>query len=535
MGGDLTGEGDLIKDVLSVGGSTAIGGCGGFVIGKDGKITFSVALKGELSGELGVTIQKLLSLKGRVAVGGGAAGKITVDCGIDASENWGNLKMATSGLKKCLNADRPYKLGVEVSGSGAVEVGAGVKGTTEGGAGISGGLAAVGTVAFKGSVESGVSTGGLKSVIKSLSPSKFFAAGGWTGAGSWSIDVTMGAQASVGLKAAKEGQGIKVGGKATATATCLSYCSGTLQVENVKSWLAGRPVSLSGSCRGGIIDVISKCAKTSAVKPAEPPVVEPVDPVEPVEPVQPVQPIPPVVTPVRPIIRPGPPGACLGKMNPNVMAALECTATGWGKSVCTRLVKERERGARYRDLDDMTKVVRKAFGADVEKCAIKKGRTFMNWAWPAARCEKGRGQPSCKKPVVHLCQNQMSRAAQSCTAPRPLTIRPSGGGQTGAGTKTTEEPPGTPSGTESGGTESGGATETAGEIGYLTGDGIYMRKEPSKTAGIHVMLFKRPCKEFKVLEKSVTGGGLTWTKIEWQGKVGYIAAQHVALGSCPAR
>ncbi|MBI3074010.1 MAG: hypothetical protein HYY84_18025 [Deltaproteobacteria bacterium] len=518
---DGSADSEVIKDVLSLSGAVGAGQCGSFSVGVDGKVTFGVGLKRSVSGGVGLTIAKVLGASGQVSVEGSINGKITVDCGIKADEDWSTVKMATVGLKKCLKADRPYTLGIEVSASGTVE---GVAGPTleAGKASISGSLGKVAGVTFKASLASGVSKKGLKTLLKSLDPEKFLGAGGWSGAGAWTIDLMYGSKASGGIGEDEKGAGFRLGIAGTNTLTCNAFCSGGFQIEGVRSLLAGGPlVSYTGGCKRRFAEAFEQCGKGGTAKTGGgPPAVTPVGPVEPVEPVTPVRPKPPVVGP----------GSCSGKMNPNLMSAIECTATGWGKSVCTRLVKERERGARYRDLDDMTKVVRKAFGADVEKCAIKKGRTFLNWAWPAARCEKGRGQPSCKKPAVHLCQNQMSRATQSCTAPRPLTIRPIGGGQTGAGTKTTDEPPTTPSGTES-----GGATETAGEVGYLTGDGIYLRKEPSKTAGIHVMLFKRPCKEFKVLEKSVAGGGLTWTKIEWQGKVGYIASQHVAFGSCPAR
>jgi hypothetical protein len=78
------------------------------------------------------------------------------------------------------------------------------------------------------------------------------------------------------------------------------------------------------------------------------------------------------------------------------------------------------------------------------------------------------------------------------------------------------------------GVEAAVAEPDPASLGHLTGDGIHFREGPSRATKSLRLLYR--CTQFKVLEREVPGETFPWTKVDLDGKVGFIARSFVAQG-----
>ena len=72
------------------------------------------------------------------------------------------------------------------------------------------------------------------------------------------------------------------------------------------------------------------------------------------------------------------------------------------------------------------------------------------------------------------------------------------------------------------------AADDEDAIGHLTGSQVNFRSGPGTTHPSLAVL--KRCAEFKILDKNVKGNENFWSRVEYKGKVGYIATQYVQRG-----
>ena len=106
---------------------------------------------------------------------------------------------------------------------------------------------------------------------------------------------------------------------------------------------------------------------------------------------------------------------CTNAINPNTMTARDCQVTGWGSNACKFLLERRDKGARYRALNDIVNMIRLKFGEGESKCVKRRGDSFRSWIWPKAGCEMTKKAERCDKKSGKMCPRRVEAGGDFST------------------------------------------------------------------------------------------------------------------------